>query len=400
MNAFRIVFAFEFMRTVGRRAFWLGTFATPLIVLVFAVISTVAGSVGANEEARDAAPFVYVDDSGLVDEAIAASLGGQAATGAAAAMDAVLAGRAPAYVHYPADPGSEPIAVATGPAVSGIANPYGSLAEQALRASVEATLDDPVAAAVLSGRVPVIQAAYLADGSLDTTANAAPVGLVLFVLLVLVLMLSSSTVLVSTTEEKENRVAEVLLTTTRPLAVISAKLTALAAAALLQLVVLVAFGALVLLALRDSPIAAALPLERIVVEPQMVAVGVVLLTLGAGLLIATMALIGTMSPSAKDAGNFTVFAILLPMLPVMLLGVVLAEPDGALSTVLTFVPWTAGTTALLRNAFGALPLADAVLVAAILATVLVATVALTVRAFRVGALEYTRMLGVRDLLGR
>lgn len=403
MSTFRTVLEFEVTRTLKKRAFWIGALAVPVLIIVIGLIQFLGSQSAQDAEAQlgdSRFAFLYVDESGLVDASVASGAGGTPIDSPEAGVEAVRSGSAEAFFHYPADPATEAIEVAGRHVNAFDDGRYGAVASAVLTESVRAEIGSDELVSIIQGGTRVDAVTYLPDGSVSNVLAAMPVGIVLLALLFLAVVLLGNPVLIATTEEKENRVAEILLTSARPNAVIAAKLVALGIVGLVQVGVILAPVVLGWLLLRDQLRLGELDLSSIVFDPQLVTLGVLILLAGIALYIASLAAVGAAAPSAKDAGGFTFIAIMLPLAPLYAAALIVSQPDSPIVQALTFFPFTAGTTALLRNAVGSLDLWEGVVVIAVLAVAAALMLALAARAFRRGALEYERMLGLRELLRR
>lgn len=401
MDRFGTVLRFELVRTLRKRSFWIGALALPVLVIVIAALQFFsAQTTAASSEAQREASMElrYLDESGVVNPDIAAELGGSPIEDAEEGRELVAAGEIDAFIHYPADLIDDHVTV-VGKHLGVFADgTYSAIATSLLQASAEGAIDSPALVAIVRGSVPVDTTTYLPDGSVSRAVESLPIGLVLVVLLFLTVVVLANPLLVATTEEKENRVAEILLVTANPTTVISAKLLAYSLVGLIQMGLVALLAVLGWLVFRDELDFGAVDLSTIVVDPQMLLVGIPILLGAAALFIGMLAAVGASAPSAKEAGGFTGAAIMVPLIPLYLFGLIISSPNSPLVEVLTYLPFTAGTTSLIRNAFGVLPLWQGLLVALILFLSAAAMIWLAVRAFRRGALEYGRMLNWRELL--
>ena len=403
MSTFRTVLSFEVLRTLRKKSFWIGALAVPVLAAVIVAVqllSAQSASDAAEAQASAEIDFVYLDESGRIDASIASGLGGSPVSSAESGLAEVRAGEVDAFFHYPPDPTTAPVEVAG--VYSGVVadGRYGAVATSLLSDSARAAVGSPELVELVTGGFQVQTTTYMPDGSVSTVLAALPIGILIIVLFFLVVVLLGNPVLIATTEEKENRVAEVLLTSARPDTVISAKLTALGIIGLTQMLVVIVPVTLVWALFREQLSIGGLDLRHIVLDPGMIAAGVLILLGASALYVATLAAVGAAAPSAKEAGGFTFVAILLPLAPLYASAAIVATPGIPLVQVLTYFPLTAGTTALLRNAVGSLALWEGLIVAAILFVTAALVLQLAVRAFRRGALEYDRRLRWREIFER
>src|ERR1051325_10205679 len=94
------VVSFEFVRTVTKPRFWIGTLSVPVIMaIVFGMIFLSNTSTSTAAEAQKNAQFSisYVDDSGLIPPADAAAFGATAAASSDAGIRNVQSGAVDAF---------------------------------------------------------------------------------------------------------------------------------------------------------------------------------------------------------------------------------------------------------------------------------------------------------------
>jgi ABC-2 type transport system permease protein len=170
-----------------------------------------------------------------------------------------------------------------------------------------------------------------------------PMGFALF--LMLSIFTSASYLATGLAEEKQNRALEMLLTSITPEELFWGKLFGLWLAALLQFVLY-----LLIVALPAALIFAALGLKI-----SLALIGLTYFILGffffGAVLLAVGAIGNTQKYTQQLSGLFTFTAIV----PFMMLPALLNAPAGRLARVLTYIPFTAPITGMLRAAAGALP---------------------------------------------
>lgn len=406
------VVGFEIVRTLKRRSFWAMTLSIPLLmVLIFGLMAFSTSRAAETELAsgRQSVTFTYTDASGLVDPKVAAAAGGTLAPDGAAARQAVVDGRADMFVAFPADPTKSPIEVAGrdhgltgGPG-------YAFIVQDVLRQSVRAAVPDARIAGVLT-QSPDVQVLTYRDGRVAPGwASVALPGLFLVLFYAAIIMLGNQ-MLNITVEEKENRVTEMILTTIHPTTLILGKIAALLVVGVVQALVLLG-PALALPTLMQGLApggfggagasgGALLPsAEELTAafDPVRGALGAAFFV-GSFLLFTGMLIsIGAIMPTAKDAGSAFGAVILALFLPFYAVGLIIAEPHGVVSQVLTFLPVTAPVTAMLRNAVGSLEPWETALALAVIYGGAAVFVLLGVRLFRAGSISYGRRLDLRKI---
>lgn len=395
------VVGFEVRRVLRRRWFWLASLGVP--VLVSAVIALVVVSNQRLDEDVSGRPepfaFTYTDASGLVDDAVATSLGGTRVDDDATAVRDVQEGRSEAHVSIPADPVGDPVEVAGADQGLFANERYGAVARLLVGAAAQEQVGSPELVALVRGDVTVTTRTYDEDGRLVPGFEAAVLPLVFLVVFFLSVIMLGNQMLTSTLEEKENRVTEMILTTMNPTTLIVGKIVSVFLLGLVQLGVLLVPAVVAYVFFRTELALPDLDLSGLVVEPATLAVAFLLFLGGFVLFTGSLVAIGATVPTVKEAGNWFAPLSILVFLPLYVVGLVASEPESLVVRVLTYVPWTAPSTALLRNALGTLGPVEAAVVVVELFVLGVLVLRLAVRLFRTGSIEYTSRLRLRSALG-
>lgn len=401
MHNVRTVLAFEVSRTLRKISFWAVTLGVPLFIVAVTALSAV-GSISAGERAETASTkeFSYSDASGLIDTALATERQGTKVEDPARAVADVRDGRTAVYIEYPADPSTQPIRIYAQDAGLIENSSYSSLAQDVLRASVQVQLPDQRLEKISAGELTATTVTYR-DGKETAGWRAMILPGMFLVLFFMSIVMLGNQLLTITMEEKENRVTEMVLTTIRPTPLIVGKIIAVAVLGLVQAMVFAAPGAVGLFAawllFRDDPrLARFTP----VLEPGPLILGFLLFVAGFIVFAGVLVCIGSVMPTAKDAGGVFAGVIITLCLPLYALSAVLSDPTGPVSQVLTWFPLTSPITALLRNATGSLPTGQALLVLVILALTGAFFLGLGARLFQTGSIAYDTRLNLRKALAR
>lgn len=238
-----------------------------------------------------------------------------------------------------------------------------------LRLKLSAGLDGPVrmlrpwiVAALLQGRVDpaislrVTQGSEAEEFTVEADGRVSPQDLLgelrpLFVpmgfslILLLSIFTSASYLATGLAEEKQNRALEMLLTSLTPEQLFWGKLIGLWLAAFLQFA-LYLFG----IALPAALLFASLGLHL-----GQALVGLAYFVLGFFFYGAVLLAVGSIGNTQKYTQQLSGMFTFLAVLPITMLTSILNAPDGRLARALTFIPFTAPITGMLRSASGALP---------------------------------------------
>ena len=216
---------------------------------------------------------------------------------------------------------------------------------------------------LIEGRVPAEYAARVrepvtesesfnigADGeitprSVKTEIARIMVPLAFAILLFSALMGTAGYLLQAVAVEKENRVVEVLLSSASPDEILSGKLLGLGAAGLLQISAWVAMLSAAGLGFAGMLVAFGITIPWL-------AVGLALPFFLAAYMFTGSLMLGlsSLGGTMREAQQWSVALTIPTVIPLMMFGVILAEPNGVVPTILTFIPFTAPLTVLMRAA--------------------------------------------------
>lgn len=222
--------------------------------------------------------------------------------------------------------------------------------------------------------------------------------LIFLVLFFLTFVLLSNQMLTVTLEEKENRVTEMILTTVNPTALIGGKIVALFTVGLVQMF---CFALPLLIGYVFFRTALSLPeidVAGLSVDPWRMVIGALLALGGFALFTGTLVAIGSVMPTAKDAGNLFAGLMILMFVPLYVVSLILSDPHGIVVQIFTYFPYSAPVTAMIRNAVGSLSGGEAAIVIAALFLLNAVVLRLAVRLFRYGSIQYTSKVSLKTVL--
>jgi ABC-2 type transport system permease protein len=394
------VVGFEFIRTVTKRRFWIGTLAVPVIMaIVFGLIFLSNTTTDTAAEAQKSAQFTisYTDASGLITPEDAALFGARPADSSDAGIRAVQSGTVDAYFDFPANP--ESTAVRVYGTDKGIFEngKYGAVAQAMLARAVEQKIGSPQLATLAAGKAQIDTVTY--EGSRESGGLSSVVPPLIFLVIFYgLIVLLAGQMLNSTLEEKENRVTEMILTTLKPTTLIAGKVIALFAIGLVQMIVFISPIVIGRLFFPRELSLSALDLPPLIFDPVRMTVGFLILVGGFALFTTTLVAIGAVMPTAKEAGNFMGVMMALIFVPFYAVALVVSDPHSLIVQIFTYFPFSAPVTALLRNGFGSLNLLEAGIVIVILFGGAAVMLRLAVRLFQYGSISYTSKVNIRTAL--
>ena len=107
-----------------------------------------------------------------------------------------------------------------------------------------------------------------------------------------------------------------------------------------------------------------------------------------------------MRSPARDAGPIFAVLMVLIFIPFYIVPLIISDPTAPIVQTFSWFPYSAPVTALLRNAFGVLPLWQGIAIAVELLFLAVVVLRVAVQLFRYGSIEYSRRVSLTDAFSR
>ncbi len=193
------------------------------------------------------------------------------------------------------------------------------------------------------------------------------------------LFVTSGFLLQGVSEEKENRLIEILLSSVSARQLMSGKVLGLGAAGLLQIAIWL---------LAAVVLAAVAPISGLSIPNGIILPCIIYFILGYLLFGTVWTLLGSIGATARESNQWTMIVVMPAIVPIMLIGLFITNPDHVIFTVLTLFPFTAPITAVMKLSVGALPTWELLLSIAILIASILGAIWLAARVFRTFLLMY------------
>ena len=177
------------------------------------------------------------------------------------------------------------------------------------------------------------------------------------------ILTAASLMLNSVTTEKQNRMIEILMASVSPTQMLTGKIIALGLVGLLQTIVWMGAGYGLLVIGKTS-----LNLSAFQLPISFLLWGIVFFILGYALYGSLMAGVGALVPGLREASQATTVMIIPLIIPLILLNVLINDPNGILSTLLSIFPLTAPVTMMTRLSIGNVPIWQPFLAVLLLST--------------------------------
>ncbi len=333
----------DYLRTVRRRGFVVGTLLLPLSLILIFTISSALSLQGVS--GGQSGPLVVVNESSVPLHADPVLTPHVVLMPRSQADGLLTSGSASEYYFVPQEWPTDP-SVQVVVAAEGGGGPLDALTRQQsgqaevellLRTSLlrEAGVPDETLAQLLTP----IPFATVDTGGQPVTEAAVAAGFFLPYIFTLIFVLSifitSGYLLQSVTEEKENRVVEIVLSSIPALPLMAGKVLGLGGAGLTQVAVWLT-AALLAMPLLNQQFAVDLS-----ISPTTVALAVVCFCLGYLTYGAIFAAIGALAPGAREAQQYSSFFGFFAVIPLIATPVFLNDPNSPIVWALALFPLTA-----------------------------------------------------------
>jgi ABC-2 type transport system permease protein len=196
-------------------------------------------------------------------------------------------------------------------------------------------------------------------------------------------------------EEKQSRIVEVLISSIKPFELMMGKLIGIGMVGLTQYLIWI------LCAVGLSVFGVSMFASQGVTMPHIpiswLIYFVIFFILGYFLFATLYAMVGAMVSSEEDAQQAQMPVTLLVVLPMLLFGMVMANPDSTVSTVLSMVPFFAPTLMMMRVAMINPPMYQVIGAMVGMVITIIAVVWLVAKIYRVGILMYGKRPSIAEL---
>jgi ABC-2 type transport system permease protein len=245
--------------------------------------------------------------------------------------------------------------------------------------------------------VPRMQRQRLSTAGGVTGESAEDAALVMLITMYLVTFLYGMWVMRGVSADKRSRVVEVLLTVAKPVEIMAGKLIGIGGVGLTQCALWV--GGATLLSLQGVALAALLGFDMPRISATMLGYFAVYFILGYFVFATLYALAGAASTSADEQAQQVQLPLtMLAVVPIMVFFVILRDPNGTASVVLSLVPFFAPTLMVLRLAISDPPTSQVVLSIVLMVLTIAVSLWATAKVFRAGILMSGKRMTLPELV--
>lgn len=409
MSKLSTVIRHEYLTIVKQPSFWILMTAIPLLIAAIAFLS-IAGNQSSQsriqEVANELKDVAIIDESGLINKEVvgSAELSLSPVSEKDATIEQVRNGEKDALIVYPAtlkEDRTYKLFLSSNDLtkLSGVS----SLADNLLQTSLFLPLGSAEVIALAQQGASADTTIY-ENGELTGGFNEYIAPGIFVVLFYIIFAFSISYMLTSVSEEKENRSMEMVLTYVEPRTLIVGKLLAVSLVTLTQIAFFALLGLVTLFIMQQAGTAVALPfgidLAKIIFDPMAIFFGAAYLIVGflmyAGFMTATAAA----APSAKEANSFSAVFFIGAFIPFYFIVMLITDPHNPVVQFLTYFPLTSPVVSLIRNTVGSLGPIEAWATLGVMALFMALSIWVAVRAFKLGALEFSQTIKLSKLFKR
>lgn len=386
-----VVAKFEFLKTVRRKGFILGTIGLPVFMLVIFGLSLYAGAGIGTAAANQTCG--YVDGTGFVVAAPGFLQYPDIVTGKAA----LVKGDIHSLVIVPQDyirTGSVTVYTMDNSLLGSTGSSRSVQEFMAQNLLRHENVSEQTVQKILSPVSPtviVLDEAGNPKGDRELTGFLLPCALTM--VLALGILTSSGYLMQGIGEEKESRRGEFLLSHCSAEELLAGKILGYAGVSLLQIGVWVAIGLAVIAASPFASIFSGLQVTGLI------CLAIIYFVLGYFIFSVSIACAASLAPSVREAQQVSAIFSMFAVFPLIFLQFLLQDPNSLLMQVLTYFPYTAPFIAMVRLTLVTVPPYQIIVSIAILVIAILVLTRLAARIFRMGMLTYGKRVTIREVLG-
>lgn len=409
MSKLRSVIRHEYLTIIKQPSFWIVMIAIPAIIAAIFGLTFLGNQSSADridELSKDLRNISIIDQSGLINEDVvkAGELSLSPADQKEALREQVQNGDKEALVVYPANLAEErsyEVYLSSNDLTK--LNAVTSLSESILKTSVYLPLGSAEVIALAQDGAEANITSYQ-NGEQSNGINDYVLPGLFVVLFYIIFAFSVGYMLSSVSEEKENRSMEMVLTYVKPRTLIVGKLLAVSLVTLTQVAFFALLTVIALLVLQQFGTTIGLPLgidlANLTVDPLAIFFGAAFLVVGFLMFAGFMTTTAAAAPSSKEANNFSTVFFIGAFVPFYFVMMLVTDPENPVTQFLTYFPLTSPVVTLIRNTVGNMGTAESWIALAVMTTFMMLSIWLAVRAFRLGALEFSQTIKLSKLFKR
>lgn len=406
MSKLRSVIRHEYLTIVKQPSFWIIMVAIPAIIAFVGVLVYFSNQASADkieELAKDLKNVALVDKSGLVNKEVVEGSGLtlNSADQTEQLRQSVQEGKKEALVVFPSDlKQTRNYTIYLSSTDITKMGSVSSLADSLLKTSLFLPLGSAEIITLAQNGASNTVVTYN-EGRETAGVNEYVVPAIFIILFYIIFAFSVSYMLSSVSEEKENRSMEMVLTYVKPRVLILGKLLAVSLVTLTQIAFFGILAGLALIVVQQAGMSIPMPfgvdLSKLVFDPQAIFFGFAFLIVGFLMYAGFMTATASMAPSSKEANNFSTVFFIGAFIPFYFITLIITDPSNPVVTFMSYFPLTSPVVSLILNMFSSVSFLQGLAMLAVMTAFMFMSLWVAVRAFRLGALEFSQTINFANL---
>jgi len=394
----------EYLKMVKSKAFWFSALFLPIFMVIVIAVESYSNNTLTTKlknEAGKSQTILVMDETGLVNRNTPLTAQGLSFTdNFDLGVSEVKSKIANVFIFYSKDLlSTDQIKIYSQDTGILSSNIYNDLATNLIKQSILESLKDPQKIALYTANLQ-IQTTLYKDGVISPSGYERYVIPIASVAIYFIFTsFATAYLLMSVSEEKENRMIEIVLSSIKPGDLIRGKILGQVSAILTQLLIL---ATLLVVTLTIASKAVTLPfdLRSIPIDPGQLFISLIYLFCGFLILANTMVGVGAAMPTYREASSFSSIFIILSIFPIYFAPVILSDPNGTVSYITSYFPFTAPMILMLRNALNVISPLEVVISIVVLIIYVYLTGVIAYKLFEFGAMEYTQKISFKSFLAK
>lgn len=388
MSKIGIVFKFETIRQLKKPSFWISLLLLPALILSIFGLSALQSS---SIEDNIAASKIKEKVVGLTDEAGVFSEENpmfKKVESEEKGIESVKNKSLDVYYYVPADFVNNPaIKIYDRAEDTGVMNFNKVPFANALKAEVYKHID-PKDIVILENSVQYETIDLDEDGNPTNAMGRAIIPFAILAVFYILICVFGNRLTMALVEEKENRISEMILTSITAKSLVIGKILSLIVLGFIQIAVFLIPIIAGVIIYRDNPMVASI-LSSIQIDPWVITSNLLLLVLSYFLFAGACTLIGSLTPTARDASQYMGIAIMGTIMPFIFFQNFIASDPNIVTYIMSYFPLSAPIALMIRNAVGSLPTFELIIGILDLAISSSVILWLTVRSFQKNAINFS-----------
>lgn len=390
MKKILIIAKREYLKVVKKPTFWFSTFALPAFIIVVSLISGLSAS---SVEEKISGQINSVNAIGVLDELnIIANLSAPfvKVSSLEEGIEQVQKGNFDALIFVPKSLfETKNLKIYQKDIGVFLANRFNDLAVNLIKESIINSIDNPILieAYKLDYNVELNQfseSGELIGVNLEKFVLPAAATFIYFLLTTF----ASSYMLLSVSEEKENRTIEMVLSSVSPKELILGKILGLLGIVVTQVLLLLTVT-IVIVTIFAPQVLSIVDLSKVNLSFGNILVTLFYTLAGFIFLSGVMVGVGASMPNYKDAASLSSIFIILSVIPIYFVTLIVADPNGAVSIILSYFPFTAPILLLFRSTLGVMSSVEIIFSIVLVGTYTMCALYVAFKLFLIGSLEYS-----------